>query len=105
MKLRFIFLFIFLLLCQNFIWADEDVSNRPYVKSSDYGFYYVKCVPDEDRGSKGKTYVYKVEKDQDVLVTGHWVYIRIRNEEWFIQQEQKGITNLPVVIPTVPEAK
>jgi hypothetical protein len=55
-----------LLLCAP-AFSDEEASNRPLVKSSEWGSYYAKSVPDENYGSKGKTFLYAVEKDKDNL--------------------------------------
>ncbi len=49
-------------------FCDEEASNQPLVKSSEWGRLYAKSVPDENYGSKGKTVLYAVEKDKDNLV-------------------------------------
>src|SRR5258708_2032963 len=49
--------------------ADEEASNISYVKSGMYGRCYAKCIPDEYYGSKGKTKIYTVQKNDDTLET------------------------------------
>lgn len=48
--------------------ADQEASNIPYVKSGSWGRCYVKAVPDGYYDTKGKTFVYVVRKDADLLV-------------------------------------
>ncbi|MCA9398606.1 MAG: hypothetical protein KC618_02570 [Candidatus Omnitrophica bacterium] len=65
------FLFYFTLSSIGF--ADEEASNRTYVKSSEYGQFYVKSVPAESYGLAGKTRVYWVKDEQDqLLFTYDW---------------------------------
>lgn len=55
------------------VLADEEASNVPYVKSSEYGRVYAKSIPDEYYGLKGKTLVYAVNRDADkILYTFDW---------------------------------
>lgn len=45
--------------------ADDEASNQPYVRSSQWGQFYAKSVPKERYGLRGTTTVYKVEEGQD----------------------------------------
>lgn len=63
------------------VWGDQEAPNRIYVQSSTYGAYYAKCIPDERYGTNGKTLLYHVQEEEDVLVhTFDWysnpVYLR-----------------------------
>lgn len=49
-------------------YADQEASNRPVVRSSEYGIVYAKSIPDEDYGQKGKTYLYYVGSEKDELI-------------------------------------
>ncbi len=42
----------------------EGFTNHEYVKTSPDGSYYVKSVPDHSEGSRGKTFLYKANKDE-----------------------------------------
>lgn len=58
--------------------GDQEASSHVYVQSSTSGCYYAKCIPDEPYGTKGKTLVYHVGRDEDVLVhTFDWFSTRI----------------------------
>lgn len=58
--------------------ADQEASNRVYVKASTYGQFYAKCIPHERYGLKGTTKVYQVGKEEDVLIqTYDWYSPRI----------------------------
>jgi hypothetical protein len=50
------------------VLADEEIANRPVVRSSQQGAVYAKSVPDAGYGQKGKTKVFRVAKDQDTLI-------------------------------------
>lgn len=63
-KLLITFIFLFVSFSAS---CDQEAGNLPIVKSSEYGRYYAKSVPDENYGSKGKTFFYVVDKDQDKL--------------------------------------
>ena len=52
----------------NFAYADDEASNVPFVKSSEYGRIYAKSVPNDYYGSEGKTFIYSVEKEEDQLL-------------------------------------
>ena len=45
------------------------------------------------------------ELDPDVMVGGHWVFIKITEDRWFIENEDPKSMNFPVVIPTAQENK
>jgi len=67
MRLPFLTIILILLFSINSLFADQEASNRLYIKSSEYGECYAKCFPDEEYGGKGKTYIYLVRKDTDLL--------------------------------------
>lgn len=48
--------------------ADEEMPAEPVVRSSEYGQTYVRSVPDEPDGQKGKTRVFSVGRDSDELL-------------------------------------
>lgn len=53
--------------------ADEEVSNRIYVRSSLYGVIYAKSIPDNAHGTEGKTIIYWVKPGIDsVFKTFPW---------------------------------
>lgn len=59
-------------------YADEEAGNRTYVIASEYGQFYAKSVPSESYGLKGQTKVYRVGKEEDVLIqTYDWYSPRI----------------------------
>lgn len=70
-----------------FVRADDEASNIVYVKSSQYGRCYAKCIPAEMYGSKGKTKVYVVREDGDLLETSYDWYSR----EVYLQNTDRGI--------------
>ena len=47
--------------------------NQPYVACLG-GVFYARAIPDEDRGSKGTTTIYRVRRDQDEVVERHAWY-------------------------------
>ncbi len=73
MKSKFIYLIVFLLINTR-VSADDEVSNRPVVRSSEYGTMYAKSVPQEYYGQIGKTRVYLVGKESDVFVCEYGWY-------------------------------
>ena len=60
-------IFMICLLATFSVFADDEASNIVYVKSGMYGRCYAKSIPDELYGSKGKTKIYIVGKDDDKL--------------------------------------
>jgi hypothetical protein len=48
--------------------ADDEASNQPVVRSSEYGRTYARSVPAETYGQKGKTSVFSVGTVRDVLI-------------------------------------
>lgn len=50
--------------------------NFPTVQSAFGGSYYVRSIPSEDFGSKGKTQVFKVNRDADQVLDEYPVYMR-----------------------------
>jgi hypothetical protein len=68
MKIKIVSAFtLFVMLCAS-VWADEEVGNSSIVRSSEYGRFYAKSVPDESYGQKGTTKMFSVGKDTDTLV-------------------------------------
>ncbi len=51
--------------------ADDEASNRPVVWASEYGITYAKSVPTEDYGQEGRTVLYSVEAEEDVLIASY----------------------------------
>lgn len=49
--------------------ADDEASNRPVVRSSEYGICFARSTPDEDWGTSGETLVYRVGNGEDVLIS------------------------------------
>ncbi len=48
--------------------ADDEASNRPIVRSSEYGAYFAKSIPSGYYGQEGVTLVYHVEADENILL-------------------------------------
>jgi hypothetical protein len=76
--------FLLLLWSSSFLHADSESGNWPFVAAATtdgttwHGGYYAKCVPTSIFGTDGETRIYRVEKDQDVLVhTYDWYSPRI----------------------------
>lgn len=45
------------------------------------------------------------EKEPDILVAGHWVYIKIREDSWFIDSESPDEADFAVIIPSQGETE
>jgi len=43
---------------------------------------------------------HKSESDPDVLVAGHWIYIKIKDDQWFIDTESEESDSFSIIIPT-----
>jgi len=48
--------------------ADDEASNRPVVRASQYGIVYAKSIPEAEWGQDGITRVYFVGSDEDTLI-------------------------------------
>jgi hypothetical protein len=48
--------------------GDQEATNDPVVRSSEYGNSYAKSVPDEPYGQKGKTRIFSVGRENDRLI-------------------------------------
>lgn len=60
------------------VFADDEASNVPHVTASQYGQCYARSIPAELYGEKGRTRVYRVGADNDVLLhTFDWFSQRI----------------------------
>jgi hypothetical protein len=51
------------------LWADQEASNIPVVRSGQWGRVYAKSIPSENYGTKGITKIYRTGKDTDTLET------------------------------------
>lgn len=63
-----LFALMALLLLAGAALADQEASNRPIVRSSEYGAYYAKSVPLEEYGPDGVTRVYHVGAEEDTFL-------------------------------------
>ena len=50
--------------------ASRVMANRPYVTSMG-GVFYARAIPDEEKGTRGTTTIYRVRRDQDEVVERH----------------------------------
>jgi hypothetical protein len=53
--------------------ASKVMANSPYVTSLG-GVFYARAIPDEEKGTKGTTTIYRVRRDQDEVVERHAWY-------------------------------
>ena len=67
MKKIILSVFLFLGLIPIAVFADDEASNSPVVRASEYGRSYAKSLPAESYGDKGKTLIYGVRTGTDVL--------------------------------------
>ncbi|MBN1151124.1 hypothetical protein JXA84_07915 [candidate division WOR-3 bacterium] len=65
-KLFFTVMTFIFLSCSAF--ADEEMSNRPVVRASQYGLTYAKSIPDAAYGDMGKTFIYSVGWENDEII-------------------------------------
>lgn len=42
---------------------------------------------------------HKSKDDPNTLVSGHWVYIVVRESHWFIDAEKTDNANIPLIVP------
>lgn len=61
--------------------ADDEASNRPVVRSSEYGICFARSTPCEDWGSSGETLVYFVGLDEDEVIARY---------DWFSSEIHLG---------------
>lgn len=55
------------------VCADSEAGNSPYVRASEDGGVYAKCIPNEISGDRGKTFVYKMgKKGEELLCSFNW---------------------------------
>lgn len=67
-----------LMLIPNVSMADQEASNRTYVKTDEYGRCYAKSIPNGKYGTKGVTKIYQVNENNDTLVqTYDWFAPRL----------------------------
>jgi len=46
------------------------------------------------------------EEDHNTLIGGHWIYLKIKEDEWYINQEQgNDRIRIPVIVPTSPRER
>jgi hypothetical protein len=70
------------------VCADDEASNIVYVKTSEYGRSYAKCIPAEHYGTKGETRIYLVLAGNDQLESTYpWYSVEI-----FLQEISGGIS-------------
>lgn len=78
MKSKLPFIFVSLVLCLLLgelpVIASKAAGDYPYVHSDLEGFFYARCIPNDSGG--GKTEIYQVKKDKDLLVDSYPVYSR-----------------------------
>ena len=77
MRNRQPFLWVALLAVTTPAYGDQEASNVPIVRASEYGRCYVRAVPEDLYGSGGTTTVFRVEKEEDVPLHSY---------SWFSQQ-------------------
>ncbi len=63
------------------VLADQEASNRPVVRASQYGAVYAKSVPFDYYGQEGVTRVYCVGEDEDTLIAEY---------DWFANEIYMG---------------
>ena len=66
--IRVALLSVLLLTVTASVWASKPVANFSYVHSGLGGIFYVRCIPDDQKGEKGSTVLYRVNKDKDEIV-------------------------------------
>ena len=64
--------FLFFSICK----ADSWLQNTSFIVTSKWGSCYAKSIPDEDFGIKGKTFIFKAEKEKDTLIDQYDWYSR-----------------------------
>ena len=57
--------------------ADKEATNAPVLRCSESGRGYAKSIPEDAYGQKGQTRVYRVSRDDDVLM---WEY------DWYARE-------------------
>lgn len=48
---------------------------------------------------------HKSKYSSEVLISGHWVYIMVRESRWFIDSQSQGEAKIPLIIPYKEENK
>lgn len=48
---------------------------------------------------------HKSRQDPNTLVSGHWVYIMVRETRWFIDAQNKDKAKIPLIIPYKESSK
>lgn len=56
------------------VFASKAAGDYPYVRSDLDGFFYARCIPNDSGG--GKTDIYQVKKEKDLLIDSYPVYSR-----------------------------
>lgn len=56
--------------------ASRTTTNFAYLQSMEMGVVYARCVPEETKGTKGTTKIYRVGKDQDELMDSYNWYCK-----------------------------
>ena len=50
------------------VFASKAIANFPYVHSDLDGFFYVRCIPQSPQGEKGKTTLFRVKSNKDIII-------------------------------------
>jgi hypothetical protein len=45
------------------------------------------------------------DADPDVMIGGHWIFIKVTDDKWFIETENQENMNFPILVPTSGENK
>jgi len=48
---------------------------------------------------------HKSKEDPNTLISGHWVYIVVREAHWFIDAEKNSNVKIPLIIPYKEKSK
>lgn len=48
---------------------------------------------------------HKSKYSPDVLVSGHWVYIMVKEPRWFIDTQSKDQSKIPLIVPYKKDSK
>jgi len=47
---------------------------------------------------------HKSDQDKNVMIDGHWVYVKLDDFKWFVEEGNKDEMKMPVVVPTFPSS-
>lgn len=40
------------------------------------------------------------DSDSDVMIGGHWIFIKVTDDKWFIETENQETMNFPILVPS-----